>query len=208
MLPALPTLLAFLAAALLLAATPGPGVLYILARTLALGRRAGLLSALAVAAGNLCSAVLAALGLAALLAVSALAFTVLKWAGAAYLVWLGVQALLAPPPNALAPTGAADARVFRDGVLVALLNPKTALFFAAFLPQFVQPAAPALAQVLALSTLFVAVALATDAAYVLLAARLRPRLLGAQHLARAGRWASAGVYFGLGAWAVLAEPRR
>ena len=132
--------MAFVLASLVLAVTPGPGVLYIVTRTLAQGRAAGLASVAGVALGNLGNALAASLGLAALFALSSLAFAVVKWAGAAYLVWLGVRALRQPPAAAAAAAPAFEpprlARIVRDGFVVALLNPKTALFFAAFLPQF------------------------------------------------------------------------
>ena len=130
------TLAAFAAASVVLSVTPGPGVLYVVTRTLAQGRRAGLASVAGVALGNFGNAVGASIGLAALFAVSALAFTIVKWAGAAYLLWLGVQALRSPRATTDAPRLDAPrlGAIFRDGFLVALLNPKTALFFAAFLP--------------------------------------------------------------------------
>src|SRR6478735_1338052 len=153
MLPELPLLLAFVGASLVLALTPGPAVVYIVARTVAQGRASGLASVLGVALGNLGNAVGAALGLAALFAVSSAAFTVVKWAGAAYLVYLGIRlwrtvpasAGPATPPPPVQPLD----RVFRDGFVVALLNPKTSLFFAAFLPQFMDGHGSALAQTLA-----------------------------------------------------------
>jgi threonine/homoserine/homoserine lactone efflux protein len=175
--PALaPTLAVFLCASLVLAVTPGPGVVYIVTRTLAAGRRAGLASVGGVALGNLGNAAVASFGLAAVLAVSARAFTVVKLAGAAYLVYLGIRELRRArhaigertrPPG----TGT---RVFRDGFLVALLNPKTALFFGAFLPQFVDPSRAPLAQSLTLGAAFVAIAVCTDTLYVLAADRLGP----------------------------------
>ena len=134
-LPAPPLLAAFVLASLVLAVTPGPGVLYIVTRSLAQGRRAGLASVAGVALGNFGNALGAALGLAALFELSSWAFTVVKYAGAGYLVWLGVKALRAPVAAASmaagAPSAATARRLFRDGFVVALLNPKTALFFAA-----------------------------------------------------------------------------
>jgi threonine/homoserine/homoserine lactone efflux protein len=183
--PALsPTLAVFLVASLLLAVTPGPGVIYVVTRTLAGGRRAGLASIGGGALGNLCNAALASLGLAAVLAVSARAFTAVKLAGAAYLIYLGIRELRrarralgvpARPPV----TGT---RVFRDGFLVALLNPKTALFFGAFLPQFVDPARSPIVQSLALGAAFTAIAVCTDMLYVFAADRLGPGIarLGVQ----------------------------
>ncbi len=147
-------LLAFVAAAFVLAVTPGPGVVYIVARTLAQGRGAGLASVAGVALGNLGNAVGASLGLAALFAVSATAFTVVKLAGAAYLLYLGIQALRAPRDGSAAARqlgSAAHVRILRDGFVVALLNPKTTIFFAAFLPQFLHLQAPVMVQSLALS---------------------------------------------------------
>jgi len=170
-----PALALFLLASLVLAVTPGPGVIYLVTRTLAAGRRAGLASVGGVALGNLGNAALASLGLAAVLAVSARTFTALKLAGAAYLLYLGVRQLRrAHRPTQGAPPRprVSGARVFRDGVLVALLNPKTAIFFGAFLPQFVDPARPPLAQSLALGAAFVAIAACTDTLYVIATHRL------------------------------------
>jgi len=195
-----PMLAAFLAASFVLAVTPGPGVVYIVARTLAQGRGAGLASVGGVAAGNLCNAVGAALGLAALFAVSSLAFTVVKFAGAGYLIWLGAKALRRPPP---APPGEAFAaprkgRIARDGFLVALLNPKTALFFAAFLPQFMDASRPAALQGALLGVVFVAIAAITDSAWVLAAHVASARLGRTRRFETLGRWAQAATYFGLG----------
>ncbi len=195
--PPLPLLLAFITASLILALTPGPAVVYILARTLAQGRASGLASVAGVALGNLGNAIGAALGLAALFAVSSTAFTVVKWAGAIYLIVMGVRMLRSAGGStmAAAPAPAAKhSRIFCDGFIVALLNPKTALFFAAFLPQFMSADAPHLAQSLALGGLFCAVAGCTDLFYVLAASLIAPRLSG---LGRHARWGTraAGVSF-------------
>ena len=179
MLPDTPLLLAFVGASLLLAITPGPAVVYVVARTLAQGRACGLSSVAGVALGNLANALAAALGLAALFAVSAAAFTAVKWAGAAYLVYLGVRMWrTAAPAVDTAPQVPAQPlrRVFRDGFLVAVLNPKTTLFFAAFLPQFMDSHGSALMQTLALAGVFIAIAACTDVIYVLTANLLAPRL--------------------------------
>lgn len=197
---AAPTLAVFAAASLVLSITPGPGVLYVVTRTLAQGRRAGLASVAGVALGNLGNAAGASIGLAALFAVSSLAFTVVKFAGATYLVWLGILALRAGPGSTPAPAfqAPAFARIFRDGLVVALLNPKTALFFAAFLPQFIDPAGSPIRQSLALGSFFVAIAATTDAVYVMAAGAAAPAL------ARAGsgwgRYLAAGAYMGLAAF--------
>ena len=195
-----PMLAAFLAASFVLAVTPGPGVVYIVARTLAQGRGAGLASVGGVAAGNLCNAVGAALGLAALFAVSSLAFSVVKFAGAAYLVWLGVKALRRPPASARGEVSGAPRkrRIARVGFLVALLNPKTALFFAAFLPQFMDASHPAALQGALLGVVFVAIAAVTDSAWVLAAHVASTRLGPTRRFETLGRWAQAATYFGLG----------
>ena len=211
-LPAWPLLAAFGLASLVLAATPGPGVLYIVTRTLAQGRRAGLASVAGVALGNLGNAMAASLGLAALLAVSTLAFTAVKFAGAAYLVWLGIKALrdtgaAAAPASFDAPR---HGRILRDGFVVALLNPKTALFFAAFLPQFVDPHGSAVLQSALFGAAFVAIAACTDTAYVLAAGVAAPALGGlgrSNRLKALGRYATALIYFGLGAFTALSGPK-
>jgi threonine/homoserine/homoserine lactone efflux protein len=209
-LPALSTLLAFLIASLVLAVTPGPGVFYVLTRTLAQGRKAGLASVAGVALGNLGNAVGASIGLAALFAVSAAAFTVVKLAGAGYLVWLGIQALRGGAPAARAAAFAEPqyGRIFRDGFVVALLNPKTALFFAAFLPQFIDPAGSAIVQSVAYGAAFVAIAACTDASYALAAGAAAP-LLARAGRGRGGavRYVVAGAYFGLAAYTLALGSR-
>jgi threonine/homoserine/homoserine lactone efflux protein len=193
---------AFALASLVLAATPGPGVVYIVTRTVAQGRRAGLMSVAGVALGNLGNAMGASLGLAALLAVSSVAFTVVKLAGAAYLLYLGWRALRpashAPVDAGLMPPEAA--RILREGFVVALLNPKTALFFAAFLPQFMEPASSALLQSAAFGAAFVLIAASTDTAYVLAAAVAAPSLGAGSAW---GRYATAAVYLGLGLYTAV-----
>jgi threonine/homoserine/homoserine lactone efflux protein len=213
----------FLLASLLLAIAPGPGVMYLLTRTLSLGRAAGLASVGGVAIGNLANAALASLGLAALMAASAAAFTVVKFLGAAYLVFLAVQTLRAKPiapveqgtlsaawPNS-APqavrTAPSTGRIFRDGFLVALLNPKTALFFAALLPQFIVPAVAPLPQTLFLALVFVAVAVCTDTLYVCAAAAFAQRLKRHAGVRGVGRYLAAATFMGLAAYAALGNPR-
>lgn len=201
-------LTAFLLASLVLAITPGPGVLFIVARALALGPRHALVSVAGVAAGNFAGAVAAAFGLAAVLAASSLAFQVLKWAGVAYLVWLGIAALRGTQPV----DGAAPAPVrrstFREAFVVALLNPKTILFYAAFLPQFTDPARPLLGQAIALGGVFVLIAAVTDSIYALAAARLQPWLRSVSRAGGPARYVQATVYFALAVLAAHAEQRR
>jgi threonine/homoserine/homoserine lactone efflux protein len=198
-------LAAFLLASLVLAVTPGPGVLYIVARTLSQGRGAGLASVGGVALGNFANGVAASLGLAALFALSSAAFAVVRYGGAAYLVVLGIQALRGPKgPQADAPRLAPAGRIFRQGLLVALLNPKTTIFFAAFLPQFVQGSASPGLQCIGLAGLFVTIAALTDSAYVFLADLLAPALRS-RGAARHARYAAAATYIGLGIFAALAS---
>jgi threonine/homoserine/homoserine lactone efflux protein len=200
LLPPLPLVLAFIGASLILALTPGPAVVYILARTLSQGRASGLASVAGVALGNLGNALGAAVGLAALFAVSSAAFTVVKWAGAIYLVYMGVRMLRSTAGTLAAPSVQAmkPSRIFRDGFVVALLNPKTALFFAAFLPQFMSANAPHFAQSLALGGIFCAVAGCTDLIYVLAASLVAPRLGALGRHARWGTRAAGASFIGLG----------
>lgn len=143
-----------------------------------------------------------------LLAVSARAFMIVKLAGAAYLLFLGIRLLLArPEPVAPLKSGRALVRLFVDGFLVALLNPKTALFFAALLPQFIDPAAAPLGQSLVLGGVFVAIAACTDSLYVFAAAALLRRLSAHAAAQSIGRYLSAATFIGLGAYAALASPK-
>ncbi|MBL8399426.1 MAG: LysE family translocator [Candidatus Accumulibacter sp.] len=206
--PPWPLFSAFLVASLVLALTPGPGVLYIVTRSLVQGRRAGLVSVAGVALGNLGNAFAASAGLAALFAVSSLAYTMVKYAGALYLVYLGGQLLCsASAATSLAvPSHAPPARLFGDGFFVALLNPKTTVFFAAFLPQFLSHDAPPMFQSLTLGALFVAIAAVTDSAYALAAGIVAPSLRGSA-TRRVGRWLGGGVFVGLGVFTAIAGSR-
>jgi len=208
-LPSWPLLSAFIAASFILAVTPGPGVFYIVTRSMLQGRRHGIASVFGVALGNLGNAVGASIGLAALFAISTLAFTVVKYAGAAYLVYLGLQALRAPAPDITAarPAPASIARIFRDGFVVALLNPKTAIFFAAFLPQFMSAGAAPMVQSFALGAIFVAIAAMTDTGYALAAGAVAPMLARARGVRSLGRHVSGGAFIGLGVFTALGGPR-
>jgi threonine/homoserine/homoserine lactone efflux protein len=203
------TFAAFLIAGTILAVTPGPGVIYVVTRTLSRGRRAGLASVGGIALGNLANATAASLGLAALLAASATAFALMKLAGAAYLVFLGVKSLRAKPDAQVSAAAdhASNLRLFADGFLVALLNPKTALFFAALLPQFINPDAPLLAQGLILACIFVSIAVCTDTIYVLAAAALAPRFSATSASRSVGRYVTAATFIGLGVYAAMAGRR-
>jgi threonine/homoserine/homoserine lactone efflux protein len=208
------TLLLFVAASLAFLAIPGPSVFYIVTRSLVQGRRAGVASMLGVQAGGLVHVVAAAVGVSALIASSATAFTIVKYAGAAYLVVLGLRKLLArgggdvPEPDERAPV--ALSRLFWHGVIVNLLNPKTALFFLAFLPQFIDPADGAVApQMLVLGLLLVGLGVLSDGTYALLAAGAGRRLRSAVASRRALERVSGGVFVALGVVAAVAgEPRK
>lgn len=207
-LPSAPLFAAFLLASLVLAITPGPGVFYIVTRSLSQGRRAGLASVAGVALGNFGNMIGAVLGLAAVFAVSAIAFKIVQYTGAAYLIYLGLRTLrattaTAPPLHTRAPL-----RIFRDGFIVALLNPKTAMFFAAFLPQFVGHPDAAITQTLMLGTLFVAIAATTDTVYALAASVIAPRLENSRRFARSGRYLTAGSFIALGLYTAFFGTRR
>ncbi|MBV8743350.1 MAG: LysE family translocator [Sinobacteraceae bacterium] len=206
----LPDILLFLTASLILAVTPGPGVLYLTTQTLSHGRSAGFASVAGIACGNFANALFASLGLAALLAVSTACFQVVKIAGAVYLLVLAVAALRRKVATA---DGArshpvSDLRHFRDGLMVALFNPKTALFFAAFLPQFLRPnGGSTLLQSLALAALFVLIAATTDSMYVMAAAALSKTMAHRAKSSNLGRYVSASVFAALGAYALVSDPR-
>ena len=194
----------FLATALALLLVPGPSVLYIVARSVDQGRTAGLVSMLGVEAGALVHVAFAAAGLSAILASSAAAFGVVKWLGAAYLIWLGIKRLFARyEDDVLVVERERLSHVFSQGVVVNVLNPKTALFFLAFLPQFVDPSGGAAwAQVMVLGATFVALAVCTDGLYALLGSTAGgwPRHKSERASLRRGhRYFSGGVYLALGA---------
>jgi threonine/homoserine/homoserine lactone efflux protein len=188
----------FVAAGLLLNLTPGADLLYVAGNTATGGRRAGMLAALGIGAGCLFHVTLAALGLSALLAASDLAFTLVKWAGAAYLVWMGVSMLRSRGGHATARAAIDPRRVFWRGVLTNALNPKVALFFLAFLPQFIEPhgAHQALAFGL-LGLVFTVNGTLVTLAMAWLGGLAKERLAGNAHAGRVGVWLqrAAGAMF-------------
>jgi threonine/homoserine/homoserine lactone efflux protein len=196
------TLALFALSAVVLIAIPGPNLIYIVTRSVDGGRRVGVASALGVEAGTLLHVAAAAAGLSALIASSALAFDLVKLAGAAYLVYLGVRALLtrgrAEPAPDEQQTDEPVGRAFVEGALVNVLNPKVSIFFLAFLPQFVDPGlGPATTQVLVLGALFFLIALVLDLLYVLVAGLLS----GVLRRGRARRYVTGGIYLALAAFA-------
>jgi threonine/homoserine/homoserine lactone efflux protein len=195
------TLAVFAVAALILLVIPGPAVLYIVSQSVSRGRVAGLVSMLGIQVGGLVHVAAAAAGLSALLVRSALAFDVVKYAGAAYLVYLGVRRLLGREPQEAAdfPREKCLRRLFAQGIVVNVLNPKTALFFFAFLPQFVDVDRGAVAfQIAVLGLVFILLAIVSDGAYALAAGSAAGWLRGRRGFAQAERWASGGVLVGLG----------
>lgn len=195
------TLAVFVIAALVLLVTPGPAVLYIVARSIDQGRWAGLVSTLGIAGGSLFHVAAAALGVSALLMSSALAFNAVKYLGAAYLIYLGARRLLTA--EEIFPPELAEQRqlskIFYQGVVVNLLNPKTALFFLAFLPQFVDVnRGGVVGQILFLGALFVILGVCSDGLYALLAGTMGHWLRGSLHFLKAQRYVAGSVFIFLG----------
>jgi threonine/homoserine/homoserine lactone efflux protein len=197
----------FLVAALALIVVPGPAVIYIVAQSIDQGRVAGLVSALGIAVGGLVHVAAAAIGLSSLLVSSAEAYAVVKYAGAAYLVFLGVRRLLGhnEPVDSESRTRKPLSRLFRQGVVVNVLNPKTALFFFAFLPQFVDTDAGAVGlQIALLGLVFVLLALLSDGTYAVVAGSLSRYLRGNERVLRIQRYVSGTVFVSLGVLTALA----
>jgi threonine/homoserine/homoserine lactone efflux protein len=197
----------FLLAALIIAAVPGPAILYVAARTLSGGRKAGIASAFGTALGGLVHVIGGGLGVSAVILASAQLFAVLKFAGALYLIWLGVRTFREAghsPPEKTAPTGAR--RAFRDGIVVEALNPKMAVFFLAFIPQFIDPAAsrPAL-QFMTLGLITVALNTVADVIVVAMASVARAKFTGQPRLFRRLRQGSGLFLAGLGISLALAR---
>ncbi len=201
----------FLMSAFILLVVPGPAVLYIVTRSVDQGRRAGLVSVLGITVGTLFHVAAAAAGVSTILMTSATAFATLKYAGAAYLVYLGIQKLRTPEDTTQDPTRARTRlqQVFREGVLVNLLNPKTALFFFAFLPQFVSPErGNASLQVVVLSATFIALTLVTDGAYAVLSGTLGSWLQRSRTFLSVRRYVAGCTYIALGLVAAVSGTRK
>jgi threonine/homoserine/homoserine lactone efflux protein len=214
--PSLSVVPVFAATALALLVIPGPAVLYITTRSAAQGRRAGLVSLLGVHTGSLVHAVAAVVGLSAVLVASAAAFSVVKLGGAVYLVYLGVRTITGwrdggdgcDRGGQVAPPARSARRLYVDGLVVNVLNPKTALFFLAFMPQFVDPdRGPVWTQTLVLSLLFVVLGLLSDGTYALASAQVGRWLRRRPRAGRRGRFVEGGVLVGLGV-SSLAVPHR
>lgn len=202
------TLLVFAAAALALIVVPGPAVLYIVSQSIDRGRLAGFVSALGIAAGALVHVAAAAIGLSSILVSSATAFNVVKYAGAAYLVGMGLWTIFTrrAVEEESAPSERRLRRRFGQGVVVNVLNPKTALFFFAFLPQFVEPEQGSAAlQIGVLGLVFVAIAVVSDSLWALAAGTASERLRGNRRFLAVQRYVSGSVFVGLGALTAAAK---
>jgi threonine/homoserine/homoserine lactone efflux protein len=197
----------FVVASLVLLLTPGPAVLYIVARSLAQGRAAGLVSVVGIHLGTIVHITAAAIGLSALIVSSALAFAIVKYLGAAYLIWIGIRTLMARDADPTAPTVAAEPlrRIFRDGFIVNLFNPKTAIFFLAFLPQFVDPTrGPLHWQILVLGFTFMGLGILSDGMFALVAGAAGDFLRRSRRVLGFQRWFAGASFIGLGVTAALA----
>jgi threonine/homoserine/homoserine lactone efflux protein len=198
----------FFAAALLLAITPGPGIFYVLARSLGGGRREGVNSALGTFVGGLFHVFAAALGISAILAASAVAFHTVKYAGAAYLVWLGIRMIRTRNAELAVETAPPSQGAFRQGILTEALNPKTALFFLSFIPQFIAPERGHIfLQFVVLGALSVILNTTADLIVVLLAAPLERKLKNSARFRRRQRVASGLGMIGLGAYVAFADTK-
>jgi threonine/homoserine/homoserine lactone efflux protein len=201
------TFVLFCAAALALIVVPGPAVTYVVAQSLDKGRRAGLVSALGIACGGLVHVAAAVAGLSALIASSASAFTVVKLVGAAYLIVIGLWHLAGRgQDDAQAAQPVATRRLFWQGALVNALNPKTALFFLAFLPQFVDPdRGPVALQAAVLGAVFVVLATVSDSTYAVVTAAVADRVRGSSRARQVRRYLSGSIFVALGVTAATAR---
>jgi threonine/homoserine/homoserine lactone efflux protein len=197
------TLLLFAGASLTLLAIPGPAVIYVVTRSLDHGRTAGIVSVLGVETGTFVYALAAAAGLTGVIAASQVGFTILRYAGASYLVYLGCRKLFGRE-ELENPSVDTRSRLFFRGLFVQLLNPKVAIFFFAFLPQFVDPSRGSMpVQILVLGTFFTVLAVLSDGAYVVIAGSVGSRLRSGLRTRRRLAQLSAAVYIGLGVTAAL-----
>ena len=209
--PSLSTYAVFIATALALLAIPGPAVLYVVSRSVDQGRSAGLVSVLGITTGTLVHITAAAVGLASLILASKAAFDAVRYVGAAYLIFLGIRRLLSsaaeesldgPEPDSLR-------RIYVQGVIVNLLNPKTIVFIFAFIPQFVDVSQPHVGrQIFVLGLTFATLGLMTDSLYALAAGTVADRLRGSRRMAKFERWFGGSILVGLGVAAALVAPHR
>jgi len=200
--------LVFLGAAFLLAVTPGPGIFYVLARSLAGGKREGVQSSAGTFLGGMFHVLAAALGVSAILAASALAFRTVKYAGAAYLILLGIRMIRSRNIEMSVAVSGSSQGTFRQGIFTEVFNPKTALFFLSFIPQFVAPErGHVFLQFLVLGALSVTLNTTADLVVVLLAAPLERRLRSNAAFRRRQRVASGLGMIGLGTYVALSDAK-
>jgi threonine/homoserine/homoserine lactone efflux protein len=209
MLPGSSHLALFLSTTVVLLLIPGPAVLYIVAQSVEHGRRAGLTAVGGIHVGSGVHVAAATVGLSALLVSSALAFSAVKLVGAVYLIFLGIQRLMnRDGGDGVSPGGERDlGRIFRQGIVVNVLNPKTALFFFAFLPQFIDPSRSAAPQIAVLGLLWIAIGLVSDGLYAVLSGTVGAAVRRRPGFARAQRLVTGFVLIGLGVAAALTGRR-
>lgn len=197
----------FLVASIVLAVTPGPGVFYVITRTLSQGKRGGLVSVAGVAIGNFGNALFAAILLAGIFAVSSWAFVVIKYAGAAYLIYMGIAAWRNQTSTKVASDfkEQSDRQIFKDGFFVALLNHKTTVFYTAFLPQFMRDHENVMGQTIFLGFIFVITAALTDATYVMLANQIRPDFASSEKGRAIGRYVTGAAFVALGLFTAFVD---
>jgi len=204
--PEIQSLSIFITAAIIMLVTPGPAVLYIVARSIEQGKLAGLISALGVALGGLFHVLFAAFGLSIILVQSAIAFTVVKYLGAAYLIYLAIMKLSQGEKSLINPKLQKKRlpKIFRQGFIVNLLNPKTALFFMAFLPQFVDPLRGSVTvQIFYLGMIFIILAVFSDSVYALLAGSVRKLFTNKNAILALNKYIPASIYLILGIGAIF-----
>ena len=209
--PSLDTYLVFIATALALLAIPGPAVLYVVSRSVDQGRRAGLVSVLGITTGTLVHITAAAVGLSSLILASKTAFDAVRFVGAAYLIFLGVRRLLSKTEEESldGPSAHSLRRIYAQGVVVNLLNPKTIVFIFAFIPQFVDTSQPHVGrQIFALGLTFATLGLMSDSLYALAAGTVADKLRGSRRMATFERWFGGSILVGLGVAAALVAPHR
>ena len=205
--PSVDSLLAFGLASVVLLLIPGPAVTYIVNRSVSDGRSIAFASVAGLELGNFVHVIAATVGLSAVLAASATAFTVVKWLGALYLIGIGIKTLWTKPKPLIGESARLSyRRAFTQGVIVNILNPKVALFFLSFLPQFIDTGrGPAWSQALVLGSLFTALGIVMDGTWALLASAVRELLLRGRALAWIRRWFSGSMFIGLGLIAARAQ---
>lgn len=200
------TLAAFFSASILLAIAPGPGIMYVLTRSIAGGRREGILSSFGTFIGGFVHVFAAGLGVSAVLATSAVAYQAVRWAGAAYLIYLGIRMIRNAERSESIPPGASKGNPFSQGILTEVLNPKTALFFLSFIPQFVDiRAGSVFVQFLALGTITVILNSTVDIIVAAFAGPIGERLLASRRARRNQQRATGAMMIGLGVFVAARE---